>query len=104
MQALAHWTPGRRKEPFPWGLEQDLAFKAVKNLFRTTPVLKYPTADGHFILDTDASNDSIGAALSQIQEGIEVPLAFASNTLNKAQGITVLLSRIVGGSSIYEEV
>ena len=85
LQALAHWTPGRRKEPFPWGSEQDLAFKAVKELFRTTPVLKYPTADGHFILDTDASNDSIGAALSQVQEGREVPLAFASNTLNKAQ-------------------
>ena len=47
--------------------------------------MKYPTADGHFILDTDASNDSIGAALPQIQEGREVPLAFASNTLNKAQ-------------------
>ena len=41
--------------------------------------------EGHFILDTDASNDSIGAALSQVQDEVEVPLAFASNTLSKAQ-------------------
>ena len=85
LQKLSHWTPGRRKEPFPWGSEQDRAFNAIKALFRETPVLRYPTEKGHFILDTDASNESIGAALSQIQEGVEVPLAFASNSMNKAQ-------------------
>ena len=85
IQCLSHWTPGRRKERFPWGKEQDEAFIAVKKLFLETPVLRYPTWDGHFILDTDASNDSIGAALSQIQEGVEVPIAFASNTMNKSQ-------------------
>ena len=85
LQKLSHWTPGRRKEKFPWGAEQDRAFQALKALFEDTPVLRYPTEHGHFILDTDASNESIGAALSQIQEGIEVPLAFASNSMNKAQ-------------------
>ena len=85
LQRLSHWTPGRRKDPFPWGAEQDSAFNEIKALFRDTPVLKYPTELGHFILDTDASNESIGAALSQVQGGIEVPLAFASNSLNKAQ-------------------
>ena len=85
MQALAHWTPGKKGERFPWGEEQDRSFSKVKALFRETPVLRYPTAEGHFILDTDASNESIGAALSQIQEGREVPLAFASNSMNKAQ-------------------
>ena len=85
MQVLSHWTPGSRKESFPWGKEQDDSFRAVKRLFTETPVLRYPTATDHFILDTDASNESIGAALSQVQNGIEVPLAFASNTMNKAQ-------------------
>ena len=47
--------------------------------------MRYPTSEGHFILDTDASDFSMGAALSQVQNGVEVPLAFASNTLNKAQ-------------------
>ena len=85
LQKLSHWTPGKRKEMFPWGVDQMNAFKAIKALFKDTPVLRYPTEHGHFILDTDASNESIGAALSQMQEGIEVPLAFASNSMNKAQ-------------------
>ena len=85
MQILSHWTPGKRKEAFPWGKEQDESFRAVKALFRDTPVLRYPTAEDHFILDTDASNESIGAALSQVQDGVEVPIAFASNSLSKAQ-------------------
>ena len=85
IQALSHWTPGRRKEVFPWGKEQDESFAAVKKLFVDTPVLKYPTPDDHFILDTDASNESIGAALSQVQDGKEVPIAFASNTMNRSQ-------------------
>ena len=85
LQRLQHWTPGRKKETFPWGEEQDQSFDEIKSLFRETPVLRYPTSMGHFILDTDASNDSIGAALSQIQDGIEVPIAFASNSMNKAQ-------------------
>ena len=85
IQCLSHWTPGRRKEPFPWGPDQERAFGLVKLLFQETPVLRYPTADGHFILDTDASNESIGAALSQVQGGVEVPIAFASNTMSRAQ-------------------
>ena len=85
MQILSHWTPGRRHDPFPWGKAQDDSFAAVKMLFERTPVLRYPDELGHFILDTDASNFSIGAALSQVQNGVEVPIAFASNTLNKAQ-------------------
>ena len=85
LQKLAHWTPGRMKDPFPWGDEQEESFNKIKSLFTETPVLRYPTPEGHFILDTDASDFSMGAALSQVQEGVEVPLAFASNTLNKAQ-------------------
>ena len=85
LQQISTWTPGRKKEPFPWNVEHDRAFKEIKALFRTTPVLRYPNETGHFILDTDASNECIGAALSQIQNGIEVPIAFASNSMNKAQ-------------------
>ena len=61
------------------------AFNELKRLFTETPVLHYPAPEGKYILDTDASNESIGAALSQVQDGIEVPLAFASNSLSKAQ-------------------
>jgi len=34
-------------------------------------VLNYPTTDDVFVLDTDASQNTIGAELSQIQDGVE---------------------------------
>ena len=74
-----------RYPPFEWTEKANRAFDALKLKFKETPVLKYPTEEGRFILDTDASNDSIGAALSQVQEGVEVPISFASNSLSKTQ-------------------
>ena len=76
---------GTRAPPFDWTPEADVAFQEVKQLFARTPVLRYPNETDLFILDTDASNDSIGAVLSQVQNGVEVPLAFASNSLSKTQ-------------------
>jgi len=70
---------------FKWGPEQEEAFNLLKAKFINTPVLKYPRSVGRFILDTDASGFAIAGVLSQIQDGKEVPLSFASNTLNKAQ-------------------
>ena len=54
-------------------------------------IMSYPTDDGTFILDTDASNTGIGAALSQMQlcekpqREIERPIPFASKNLTKSQ-------------------
>ena len=46
---------------------------------------KAETGDTRFILDTDASSFSIEAVLSQVQEGIEPPIAFASRSLTKSE-------------------
>ena len=75
----------KSKAKLDLSLEARNAFLELKRLFRETPVLHYPSPVGQFILDTDASNESIGAALSQVQNGKEVPLAFASNSLSKSQ-------------------
>ena len=45
---------------------------------KSAPVLSYPIPEGNFILDTDASGDGIGGVLSQIQDGEERVLAYAS--------------------------
>ena len=51
----------------------------------TTPVLAFPNNEDPFILDNDASDTAIGAALYQIQNGVERPVSFASHTLTPAQ-------------------
>ena len=76
---------GVRLPAFIWPEEADSAFARLKELFTSTPVLSYPNETDAFILDTDASNDSIGAVLSQVRDGREVPIAFASNSLSKTQ-------------------
>lgn len=49
------------------------------------PILAYPLAQNTFILDTDASNHSIGAVLSQLQGNFERVISYASKRLGPAQ-------------------
>jgi len=48
-------------------------------------VLAFPYFKVQFILTTDASTGGLGAGLSQVQEGIDRPISFASRQLNKAE-------------------
>ena len=73
------------KNQFQWGEEQQKAFDKLKEMVLTAPCLAYPKADGRFILDTDASDTAVGAALSQIQDGKERVIAFGSNVLTPEQ-------------------
>ena len=47
--------------------------------------MAFPTNDGEFILDTDASDDTTGAVLTQIQTGVEIVAAYGSQTLGKSK-------------------
>lgn len=70
---------------FRWTDEHTERFQQVKGLISSAPCLAYPMGSGTFVLDTDASDVSIGACLSQVQDGVERPIAFASHSLLKAQ-------------------
>ena len=70
---------------FSWGREQQDAFDQLKQLLEQAPVLAHPRKEGSFILDTDASNEGIGAVLSQVQDDEEKVIAFASKTLSKTE-------------------
>ena len=48
-------------------------------------MLHTPKAGGRFRLYTDYSSDALGAALHQIQEGVEKPIAFASRLCKGAE-------------------
>lgn len=65
--------------------EYKKAFSELKNIIASDQVLAYPDFENDFILTTDASNYAVGAVLSQIQEKIERPIAFASRTLTKCE-------------------
>ena len=59
----------------------------MKELLTTAPTLAYPSQspEAHFILDTDASEYALGAVLSQVHEGEERVLAYASKALTHSQ-------------------
>lgn len=76
-------TEGERE--FRWTRECKGAFCRLKTLLTTAPILAFPTVDGLFILDTDASNTGLGAVLSQVQGGEEKVNAFHSKSLSKSE-------------------
>ena len=61
------------------------ACNKLKEIISSDQVLAYPRLDQPFILTTDASDHAVGAVLSQIQDGVERPIAFASRTLNDTE-------------------
>ena len=68
---------------FTWKKKHQACFEKLKELAITAPMLAHPSPDGLFILDTDASGNQIGAALSQVQNGVVKPICFASHVLLK---------------------
>lgn len=60
-------------------------FEQCKNILCNEPILQYPDFSKEFILTTDASNFALGAILSQETKGKDLPIAYASRTLNNSE-------------------
>ena len=73
------------KQEFQWEEEQQSAFKTLKHDLTHPPILALPNNTDPFILDTDASENAIGAVLSQVQNGEEKVIAYGSFALTKEQ-------------------
>jgi len=71
-----------RKE---WDDEAQESFERLKRALTSPPVLAMPQDYGLFTLDTDASGESIGAVLSQEQNGTERVIAYVSKSLDKRE-------------------
>jgi len=78
--APLHALTGKNAK-FLWTEDCETAFERLKRRLITSPVLSMPDDFGEFRLDTDASNKSIGAVLSQVQDGEEKVIAYASRML-----------------------
>lgn len=75
----------KKDVPFIWNKEQDSSLDYFKDILTKEPILQYPVFSEDFLLTTDASNYAIGAILSQGEIGKDLPIAYASRTLNKAE-------------------
>lgn len=75
----------RKKAKFQWNEECDHAFQDLKACLINSPVLAFQKCSGTFVLDCDASSHALGGVLSQLQDGEEKVIAYASRTLNPAQ-------------------
>ncbi|CAC5413534.1 unnamed protein product [Mytilus coruscus] len=78
----------KKSSKFVWSENCHLAFEHLKQQFVSPGILAYPRDEGEYILDTDASDDAIGAVLQQVQYGELKVIAYGSRTLNKAEKIT----------------
>lgn len=75
-----------KKKKFEWTPAADEAFRKIKHLLTTAPVLKNPDFSKKFYIHCDASDFGIGAVLVQLdEERNENPIAFMSRKLNSAQ-------------------
>lgn len=74
-----------RGRQFSWTNECETAFAMLKSRLTSTPILAFPDFTKPFILDTDASQEGIGAVLSQECDGKEAVIAYASRTLSKPE-------------------
>lgn len=74
-----------KDQKFNWDDKCEESFTNLKNILITEPILQYPNFEKTFILTTDASNEAIGSVLSQGKIGEDLPIAYYSRTLNKAE-------------------
>jgi hypothetical protein len=70
---------------YEWTVEKEQAFQTLKGKLISVPILKYPDFNQPFILTTDASEEGLGALLSQGEIRRDLPVAFASRTLSKTE-------------------
>lgn len=75
----------KKDRRFYWETTHTLAFNQLRKSLCSEPILQYPDFTRPFILTTDASGYAIGGVLSQGNIGKDLPIAYVSRVLNKAE-------------------
>ena len=76
----------RKKTLVEWTPECQQAFEHLKQLCSQTPILAYANYKKPFKLDTDASENGLGAVLYQKQHNdTDCIIAYVSQTLSKSE-------------------
>ena len=83
----------KKDKKFKWTEEAKKAFNKIKKLLINPPVLKAPTPDGLFQLESDTSREGVGGTLLQKHGDEWVVIGYYSKRLSKSVknfGITEL--------------
>ena len=72
-----------KTKSWQWTEQCEAAFSSLKGKLLLPPILSFPQFDRTFVVDTDASQEGIGAVLAH--EGHEQVIAYASRVLSKAE-------------------
>ena len=72
-----------RSKSWHWTTQCEAAFAALKDKLLSPPILSFAQSDKTFVVDTDASQDGLGAVLSQ--DGDRHLISYASRELTKAE-------------------
>jgi len=75
----------KKDTPWTWNESSDNAFKHLKKIFTSYPVLRNPDPTKRYVLDTDASNVAVGATISQEYVDGHHPIAYFSKSLSPAE-------------------
>ena len=75
----------KKKVKFIWDDSCQKAYGLLKEKLCSVPILALPRPGLKYILDTDASDTGIGGVISQVQEGRERVIAYASKKLDPQQ-------------------
>lgn len=75
----------KQGQPFIWTDRCQETFSFFKEVLTEEPLLQHPDFSKPFVVTSDASNIAIGAVLSQGKIGSDLPISYASRTLNKAE-------------------
>lgn len=75
----------KKDTKFSWQESQIQAFETLKACLISDKILKYPDFSLPFYVTTDASSYAIGAILSQGEIPNDLPISYASRTLNRAE-------------------
>ena len=75
----------KKNATFHWTTECQIAFDELKDRLTKAPILALPRDEGTYVLDTDASEHGIGTVLSQVQDGEEKVISYASRLYSAAE-------------------